>query len=55
MLFPLTVIFIFLYVIGQNTKYLISIADTDDLVLLHEGISNYRVEYAPMHFKLFIG
>ena len=31
-------------------KYSISIVDTDDLVLLHEGISNYTAEY--MHLRI---
>ena len=29
--------------------------DTDGLVLKHQGISSYSVEYAPMHFQFFMG
>ena len=38
----------------QN-ECLISIKDTDDLVLLHLGISSRSADYAPMRFLVFKG
>ena len=39
----------------QYKEYLVSIADTDDLVLQHQAISSYSAEYVPLCFQLFIG
>ena len=36
-------------------KYLISIVDTDGLVLQHQGISSHSADYAPMRFPVFRG
>ena len=38
----------------QYNEYLVSTVATDGLVLQHQGISSYRVEYAPMYFQLFM-
>ena len=34
------------------TLYLVSGVDTDGLV--HQGVSNYSAEYAPVHFQLLM-
>ena len=34
--------------LDQYSEYLVSIQDTDGLVLQHQGISSYSAEYAPM-------
>ena len=34
---------------------LVSIVDTDGLVLKHQGISSGSADYAPMHFSVFKG
>ena len=39
----------------QHTECLISIEDTDDLVLKHQGISSRGADYAPMRFPVFKG
>ena len=39
----------------QYNEYLVSIVDTDGLVLYHQGISNHGADYAPMRFPVFKG
>ena len=39
----------------QHNEYIITIMDTDGLVLKHQGISSHITEYAPMRFQLFWG
>ena len=44
----------------QHNKYLVSIRDTDGLVLKHQGIkaqgiSSHSAEYAHIRFQLFWG
>ena len=39
----------------QYDKYLVNIVRTDGLVLWHQDILSYSVDYAPMHFQLFLG
>ena len=39
----------------QLNECLVRTADTDGLVLQHQGISCYSAEYAPVHFQLFMG
>ena len=39
----------------QYNECLISIVDTDDLVLWHQGISSRCADYAPMRFPVFKG
>ena len=39
----------------QYNWYLFSAVVTDGLVLKHQGISGYRVEYTAMGFQLFMG
>ena len=39
----------------QYSECLVSIVDTDDLVLYHQGISSNRTDYTPMHFPVFKG
>ena len=34
----------------QYSEYLVSIVDTDGLVLQHQDISSYSAEYTPMCF-----
>ena len=38
----------------QCSEYLVSTVNTDGLVLLHQGISSYSADYAPMRFQLFM-
>ena len=40
---------------AQYNEYLVSIMDTDGLVLEHQAISSNSAEYAAMHFELFMG
>ena len=37
----------------QYNESLVSIVDTDDLVLQHQGISSHSDDYTPMRFPLF--
>ena len=37
----------------QYNDRLISIEDTDDLVLKHQGISSHSADYSPMRFPVF--
>ena len=39
----------------QYNWYLVSIVDTDGLVLQHQGISSYSAEHKPMRFQPFMG
>ena len=39
----------------QYNEYLISIVDTDGLVLKHQGISSHSADYAPMRFPVYRG
>ena len=39
----------------QYDEYLVNIVPTDGLVLWHQDILSYSVDYAPMHFQLFLG
>ena len=39
----------------QRYEYVVSTMDADGLVLLHQDMSSYSTEYAPIHFQLFIG
>ena len=39
----------------QYNEYLVSIMDTDGLVLLHQGISSRGADYVPMRFPVFKG
>ena len=39
----------------QYSECLISIEDTDDLVLQHQGISSHSADYANMRFAVFKG
>ena len=39
----------------QCNEYLVSIVDTDGLVLQHQDISSQSAEYTPMVFQLFMG
>ena len=39
----------------QYNECLISIEDTDDLVLKHQGISSNSADYASMRFPVFKG
>ena len=39
----------------QYNEYLVNTVDTDGLVLKHQGISRYSVEYTPICFQLFVG
>ena len=39
----------------QYNEYLISIVDTDGLVLLHQDISSHSADYAHMRFPVFKG
>ena len=39
----------------QHSECLISIVDTDGLVLQHQGISSYSADYAPMRLSVFKG
>ena len=39
----------------QYNECLVSIVDTDGLVLKHQGISSHSANYAPMHFPVFKG
>ena len=39
--------------LAQYNECLVSIVDTDGLVLWHQGISSNSAEYAPMHFPVF--
>ena len=41
--------------LAQYNEYLVSIVDTDFLVLKHQDISNHSAELASMRFYLFIG
>ena len=41
--------------LAQYNECLISIVDTDGLVLLHQGISSHSADYAPMHFPVVKG
>ena len=34
----------------KYSEYLVSTADTDGLVLKHQGIISHSTKYAPMHF-----
>ena len=36
-------------------EYLVSIVDTDCLVLYLKGINSHSTEYTPMRFQLFMG
>ena len=36
-------------------EYIVSIVGTDGLVLYHQGISSYSVQYTPLYFQLFMG
>ena len=35
----------------QYNEYLVSIVDTDGLVLLHQGIRSHGADYAPTHSR----
>ena len=39
----------------QYDECLVSIVDTDGLVLKHQGISSHSADYAPMDFPVFKG
>ena len=39
----------------QYNECLVSVVDTDALVLLHQGISSHSADYAPMSFPVFKG
>ena len=39
----------------QYNGCLVSIVDTDGLVLKHQGISSHSADYAYMHFQVFTG
>ena len=39
----------------QYNECLVSIVDTDGLVLQHQGISSHGAYYAPMRFPVFKG
>ena len=39
----------------QCYEYLVSIVDTDGLVLQHQDISSKNADCASMHFQLFMG
>ena len=39
----------------QYNERLISVVDTDGLMLKHQGISSHSADYAPMHFPVFRG
>ena len=39
----------------QYNECLISIVDTDGLVLQHQGISSHSADYVPMRFPVFMG
>ena len=39
----------------QYNEHLVSIMDTDGLVLWNQGISSYSAENAPMYFQLLMG
>ena len=38
----------------QYNKYLLNIVDTDGLVLKHQGISSFSVDYSLVRFWLFL-
>ena len=42
------------YKIGQWYEFEISTGNTDGLVLKHQGNSNHKAEYAPIHFPPFM-
>ena len=44
---------IFYMKLVQYNECLISIVDTDGLVLYHQGISNHSADCSPMHFPVF--
>ena len=46
---------IFYMKLAQYNECLVSIVDTDDLVLQHQGISSHGADYAPMRFPVFKG
>ena len=39
----------------QYNECLVSIVDSDGLVLWHQGISGHGADYAPMRFPVFKG
>ena len=39
----------------QYDEYVVSTADTGGLVLKHQAISSYSVQYTTMHFQLVVG
>ena len=39
----------------QHNECLVSIVDTDGLVLYHQGISSYSADYAPLRSPVFKG
>ena len=39
----------------QYNEFLVSIVDTDGLVLQHQDISSRSADYAPMRFPVFKG
>ena len=45
----------YFYVTGSILWMLISIVDTNDLVLSHQGISSHNADYATMRFPVFKG
>ena len=41
--------------LAQYNKCLVSIVDTNGLVLKHQGISSHSADYVPMCFPVFKG
>ena len=39
----------------KYNECLVSIVDTDDLGLQHQGVSSHSADYAPMRFPVFKG
>ena len=46
---------IFYVKLAQYNECLVSIVDTDGLVLWHQDISSHSADYTPMRFPMFKG
>ena len=51
----LTISVVFYMKLAQYNKCLVSIVDTDGMVLKHQGISSHSADYVPMRFPVFKG